>query len=314
MTSKKIVVHLDPAVGSTNLGDEIISEAIAANLRTIFPDYRMIRMSSRDIGRWSCDVLASADLVVFGGSNALSSNPVMGYRQFAMGFLQYLGLRNVLLLGVGWWQYQNGLGLFSRALYKRMLNPDMMHSVRDDYTLFKMREMGFANVLNTACPTMWNLTGFEAIVSGSVILTLTDYNRKPQRDLALLKEGIEKFDHVYFWPQGTHDEQYLETFSQAVDLGRINMLKPSLAALDACLAERPCYVGTRLHAGIRALQHQCPTYIVPIDNRATEIAKTERLALYLPEVGGVEPGVMYRFSHDRRQEVAEFIEQFGRDR
>ena len=48
------------------------------------------------------------------------------------------------------------------------------------------------------------------------------------------------------------------------------MLDPTIAALDEFLANQPGldYVGNRLHAGIRALQHGVRTLIVEVDNRA----------------------------------------------
>ncbi|MGZ5191825.1 MAG: polysaccharide pyruvyl transferase family protein [Flavisolibacter sp.] len=310
MSGEQLLVHIDPAIGSTNLGDEIISEAVSSNLKLIFPSARIVSMGSRNFGKWSKNIIKTADIVFFGGSNALSSNPVFGYRQFAMGFLEYLCLSNVVLLGVGWWQYQDRFGPFARTLYKGVLRKDIIHSVRDEYTLKKMHEVGFKNVLNTSCPTMWGLAEFETTVTDSVVITLTDYNRNYKRDLVILKGALEKFSSVYFWPQGTNDAQYLQTFSSFLNIKKIHVLKPSLNALDELLNYRPCYVGTRLHAGIRALQHQCASYVVPIDNRAIEIAKTESLPLVCAELNAIESGAIYHFVNTKKPEVQEFINQF----
>lgn len=310
MTNKQVVIHIDPAIGSTNLGDEIISDAISVYLRKMFNGSRIICIGSRDVGAWSRRIMAAADYIFFGGSNALSANPVFGYRQFAVGFLQHLGLRNVVLMGVGWWQYQNSFGPLAPSLYRRMLRKDIIHSVRDEYAKNKLSELGLENVINTACPTMWSLVGFDAAVADNVVVTLTDYNRDYERDVAILNGVLKKFDRVFFWPQGTDDEKYLQTFRTSVNLGRIGVLKPNLYALDEALGAGASYVGTRLHAGIRALQHKCATYIVPIDNRSIEIAKTGSLPLISPQLESIELGAVYGFVHTQRPEVKQFVEQF----
>ncbi|MEQ1620725.1 MAG: polysaccharide pyruvyl transferase family protein [Methylococcales bacterium] len=310
MLNEKIVVHIDPAIGSTNLGDEVISEAVARHIKLMFPEARIINIASRDIGKWAKGVLKAADTIIFGGSNALSANPVLGYRQFAMGFMQYLGVRNVTLMGVGWWQYQDSFGPFAQTFYKKVLRHDIIHSVRDEYTLTKLKALGFEGALNTACPTMWSLDSFETGVSENVVVTLTDYNRNFDRDLALLSKSLEKFNRVYFWPQGTRDNQYLQTFSSVIDLQRIELIKPNLQALDDVLHSGACYAGTRLHAGIRALQFKRPSFIIPIDNRAVEIAKMEHLTLVNPALETVEVGAKFNFSHTAKPEIQQFLNQF----
>jgi polysaccharide pyruvyl transferase WcaK-like protein len=310
MLKNKIVVHIDPAIGSTNLGDQIISEALARHIKLMFPEARIINIASRDIGKWAKSVINVADIVFFGGSNALSANPVFGYRQFAMGFMQYLGLSNITLMGVGWWQYQYSFGPLAHAFYKKILCKDVIHSVRDEYTLTKLKDLGFESVLNTACPTMWSLDSFEDDVSDDVVVTLTDYHRNIERDIALIKNALEKFNQVFFWPQGTLDCQYLQTFSSAIDFNRIQILDPNLQALDNILKSGASYVGTRLHAGIRALQFRRPSFIIPIDNRAVEIAKMENLILVNPELENVKVGENFSFSHTTKPEVQQFLTQF----
>jgi hypothetical protein len=54
-------------------------------------------------------------------------------------------------------------------------------------------------------------------------------------------------------------------------------VKPSLQALDEILTIDIDYLGTRLHAGIRALQNKKRTLILAVDNRAIEISKDTNL-------------------------------------
>src|SRR5687767_3928820 len=109
------IVHVDPAIGSTNLGDQIISEAVANQLNLLFSPSRSISISSRDVGAWSRHLLEKADYIFLGGSNALSSNPLFGYRQLSIGRFNAFNLSRLVLLGVGWWQYQERFGLFART-------------------------------------------------------------------------------------------------------------------------------------------------------------------------------------------------------
>jgi polysaccharide pyruvyl transferase WcaK-like protein len=78
------------------------------------------------------------------------------------------------------------------------------------------------------------------------------------------------------------DARYLQGLDAAVEV-----VPPNLQAYDQLLrgSESLDYVGTRLHAGVRALQHGRRTTIFEIDNRAAEMSKT----LSLPTVA-VERG------------------------
>jgi polysaccharide pyruvyl transferase WcaK-like protein len=107
----------------------------------------------------------------------------------------------------------------------------------------------------------------------AVVVTLTDYMKDIEADQLLIKTVAAAYRTVYFWPQGAADLAYISALAD----GSSNMvlLPPSLQAFDALLASQGSldYVGTRLHAGIRALQHRRRTTIIAIDNRATEMGK-----------------------------------------
>ena len=65
---------------------------------------------------------------------------------------------DICLLGVGWGKYSNQTSIESKEFYRCILSKHWLHSVRDRYTEKKCLEMGFKNVIFTACPTMWKLT------------------------------------------------------------------------------------------------------------------------------------------------------------
>ncbi|HJG62994.1 MAG TPA: hypothetical protein K8W21_08480, partial [Enorma massiliensis] len=59
-----------------------------------------------------------------------------------------------------------------------------------------------------------------------------------------------------------------------VDPTAFTILPPSLEALDRVLERDDVdYVGTRLHAGIRALNHGRRSLVVTVDNRARHISQ-----------------------------------------
>ena len=176
-------------------------------------------------------------------------------------------------MGLGWWQYQQKESLYTKILLNRVLNKELIHSVRDSYTEQKLCNLGYDNVLNTACPSMWNLTpdhciGIKKERSEQVIFTLTDYSQNVERDTLLYNTLQRQYKKVYVWLQGVGDKKYVENNCK----GRVEFIAPNLHAFDEALAGLDAdYVGTRLHAGIRALQHKRRTLIIAIDNRAIEI-------------------------------------------
>jgi hypothetical protein len=104
-----------------------------------------------------------------------------------------------------------------------------------------------------------------------VVFTLTDYNQHPADDRNFVKLLQASYSRVHFWPQGTGDKEYLDT----LNIEGVIVLPSSLASYDDLLAKSDSidYVGTRLHAGIRALQYKRRAVVLAVDNRATEINK-----------------------------------------
>lgn len=319
-----MILHIDPAIGSFNLGDEIISKSIDDELRSIFPSERIIRISSRDFGAQSEQLITKADYVFFGGSNALSSNPIFGYRQFSVGRfglfkfkkkldqLVALRPRKIILMGVGWWQYQENITMLSTLLYKKILRSDCLHSVRDDYTKNKLNEIGITNVENTGCPTLWKLESFDAPINDVAVITLTDYNQNIKRDKAFLRKVCDIFSTVKIWPQGVGDLDYLNCVIDESKNQKIIKLRPNLESLAQALSDGSTYIGTRLHAGIMALQLKAPSYIIPIDNRAAEMSGCESLVLTNPDLSDVLTSSRFNYIANKNPAVDLFKGRFRR--
>jgi polysaccharide pyruvyl transferase WcaK-like protein len=196
-----------------------------------------------------------------------------------------LGLRdafsnlNIILFGLGWWQYQSPPNKYTRIFLRRLLlNSSVKHSVRDKYTLDMLATIGIHNALNTSCPTTWTLTPdhcskVPTAKGKSVISTLTDYSKSPSADTEMISTLLKAYDKVYLWLQGLDDYRYLR------DLGFSNhhniiQIPPCLTAYERVLSfDDLDYIGTRLHAGIKAIQCGKRALIMSVDNRAHEISE-----------------------------------------
>lgn len=260
---------------SSNLGDLIIQEAVDRELRRLFhraPDVRITTQTRPTSAHLRA--VRGCDWLFVGGTNLLSSH-VRTYRQWQLTLGDALRIRRAILLGVGWWQYQDDADLASRWLWKSALSWRHVHSVRDEYSVSKLRALGLRRVLNTGCPTMWPLADWDAsrhprTKADAVLLMLTDYKPDPPADAALGRLLGRHYRTVYYWPQGRHDLAYQGQLGFPV-----TALPHSLPALDELLRSPGSldYVGTRLHGGVRCLLAGRRALILGVDNRAAEIAR-----------------------------------------
>lgn len=268
---------LDPSICSTNSGDQIIMEAVNTEISRTLEGMFVIRFPTQEyLGARSRRLLARASLKVLGGTNLLSSNMHI-YNQWKINLVDMWRLREVVLLGVGWWQYQDDPNLYTRTLLRRVLSSGWLHSVRDNYTREKLEKIGIRNVINTGCPTLWPLTerhcdGIPRDKGQNVVFTLTDYSRDATADRALIEQLSKTYAKAYFWPQGADDLDYLRDLD---GVERVSILPPGLRAFNGLLESDLSldYVGTRLHAGIKALNAGRRTIILAVDNRALEMGR-----------------------------------------
>ena len=112
------------------------------------------------------------------------------------------------------------------------------------------------------------------VISGkaeNVVFTLTDYGKDKQYDQMLIDALKRHYKNVYFWIQGVFDLEYFETFENT---DGIELVPPSVDAFSEVLSRPDIeYVGTRLHAGMFAMQHKKRTIILAIDNRVRDMKK-----------------------------------------
>lgn len=104
-----------------------------------------------------------------------------------------------------------------------------------------------------------------------MVATITDYRRDPERDNEMLAILSRNYDHIHLWLQGKQDGEYLQTLNVPENLTTI---AATLADYEAMLQPgKVDYVGTRLHAGIHALNYGVRSIILAVDNRATEMGQ-----------------------------------------
>lgn len=268
------VVLFDPACASQNIGDEIISSSAQRWINPLFEDDFIMRVSTHQKMSFRYRRFLNDSKVYFVlGSNLLKSGMLFGFRQWDVSLMDSLQIHDAVLVGCGWHTYEKHVDAYSSFLYRRLLSRELIHSVRDEYTKAKLEQMGFSNVLNTGCATMWGFTPdfCERVPkqrAANVITTITDYNQDPIRDEKMLATLLNEYETVSIWLQGNGDRKYA---SSLPSFEKCELIPSTLAAFDASLdANDVDYVGTRLHGGIRALQRGKRTLIIAIDNRARE--------------------------------------------
>ncbi|OEE41047.1 polysaccharide pyruvyl transferase family protein [Vibrio ordalii] len=271
---------LDTTVSTLNVGDRIIYDSCFSQINELFIKEQFFNISTRDyLSPFSMKVLNGMDLSFLMGTNVLSSdNLLQGPWKLTPLHIPFIKNNNIVTLGVGWNSYQKEPSYYARYFYSKLLSNEMYHSVRDNYTAQMLIKSGVKNVLNTSCSTMWNLTeehckSIDCNKKDSVIFTLTDYSKDYEKDGFLIKLLIKEYKNVYFWAQGSEDINYLNCFDEG-KTKEIKIIPPRLESFDHVLNSVDVdFVGTRLHAGIRALQKKRRAIIIGIDNRAIEKGK-----------------------------------------
>lgn len=268
----KIISVFDTTISEYNLGNQIIMDSVERELESIFGNRFQYNIPYQQINNKVGQCIKQSDFTFFGGTNSLSSF-MNKYKQWDMNIFKTLYIKDVIMMGIGWWQYQNEPNLYTKLILKRSLSRKYYHSARDSYTENRLRKMGF-KVTNTGCPTLWSLTEeklnqIDKKKKENVVITFTDYNKDKDKDKELFDFCVKNYKKVYVWPQGVGDYGYIKE----IDSKKMAIIIDSnLKAYDNVLInEEVDYIGTRLHAGIRALQKKVRAFFVAIDNRTIEM-------------------------------------------
>lgn len=267
--SSEGIALFDTAMRTANMGDYIIMESCEEHLREVLDLSDVIRLSTHIIPDDSELNSIARKRKILCGTNILSCNMKnYGLWKLPRKLTAYC---NTTLMGAGFDSYNTNATIYSKLLLNLILSRNGIHSVRDSFSEKMLRKMGIQNVLNTGCPTMWDLTPEHCAAiptqkAKNVVCTLTDYCRDEENDRAMLDILLGSYQTVYFWLQGRDDLEYIRSLGYE---NKVTLVQPTLKSLDAVLEQADLdYIGTRLHAGIRALNKGRRSLIISIDNRA----------------------------------------------
>jgi len=292
-----MITIYDTSSGSLNTGDAIIMEAAMTELEKIFSHEHFVHYPTHySLARSTLKQAWRNDLAFVCGTNLLRNGWRFKARknQWSLRFIDAFKMQPAILFGVGWSAYTNETEWTAKVFYANALRKDIIHSVRDGYTEKKLKECGLSNVINTGCPTLWGLTSDKVASipnkkSSSVVFTLTDYCQDSNLDTLLISTLASNYEIVYFWPQGSEDLVYFQELSldSSINFDQVKLIPSNLRAFNDVLNNNDIdYVGTRLHAGIRALQLSRRTIIIGIDNRAIEMKEDFNLPVVSRESTG----------------------------
>ena len=277
-----IITILNTSIGSLNVGDEIIVDAVRKVIDEMFAEnFFIANIPTHDvIGKKGKKILSRSKYSFVAGTNLLSSKyRVMRFKQWSLKLIDFFQVENIVLMGVGWTNYQEDVNFLAKLMYRNVLHNELLHSVRDNYTKLKLASIGIKNVVNTGCPTLWELTPSHCRLiptqkGKNVITTITDYRMDKEKDGQMLEVLKANYDQVYIWFQGSRDETYFDSLPVNITAGIVK-ISSTLKAFDKILAEKDeiDYVGTRLHAGIHSMKKTRRSIIIGVDNRAIEMKK-----------------------------------------
>lgn len=292
--SMKKVLLFDTAIATSNLGDEIILEgaknglepvlynSLNFRLGTHIENYSVIQMLHKSFKvKLFCDEM---DYKFICGTNLLQNNIPRVNAQFMLKPFNADIYKNSILVGVGRIGDYKSMGKVAQLLYKKVLSKEFYHSVRDEETKKVIEQLGL-KAINTGCPTLWCFTeekckSIPLNKSDKVVLSVSGYKsqKDSQKDKMMIETLRNNYKKVYAWIQTSEDEKYLRELVDA-DEYNIEMIY-SLKKYSKVLSEKNIdYVGTRLHGGIYALQHNCRTLIISIDERANGFHETNNIPI-----------------------------------
>ena len=236
-----------------------------------FLPYQQVRRNKR------FRIFSEADSKFIIGTNIINNHMNSPWPFWNINLFNSKCYKNAVCVGVGSNDFHEDgkVSFYSKVLFRKILSKDYYHSVRDERTKVILESIGL-KAINTGCPTLWGLTEEHCkqipyYKSEDVIFTLTDYAKDLNCDINLIDLLKKNYKKLYFWPQGVEDWEYISE----IGVDNICVLDPQVNSLDFFLNNNDVdYIGTRLHAGIFALQHKKRALILSVDNRAEDMAKT----------------------------------------
>lgn len=325
----KNIVLFDTSAASMNHGDEIIMESFLSankdlldgNFVTRFPTHAPcfnLHQQTRRNPRFRH--IMGADYKFICGTNIISNKMYIPWPTWNINLFNSRCYENAVLVGAGVAAFpkdSDRVSPYSRLLFSRILSKEFKHSVRDERTKRIVEDIcGPGSAINTGCPTLWQLTQahcreIPTSKARNVVFTLTDYSKRREADEYLIDVLLRNYETVYCWPQGTSDVAYLQTLKNHE---RVTVISPDVVSFSRLLLEQGIdYVGTRLHAGIYAMQHKVRSIILVVDNRAADMSETFNINTLLRDAPDLEAKINTAFETDIRLDldsIAQWKSQF----
>lgn len=286
----KRIVLFDPAQGSLNAGDFIINECLEEEMKFLFDNECLVHYSTHlPISRFYqtfrknliYKTCKSADYKFLCGTNLFKNSLIRISPDWNINFTSCEYYKNSIAIGCGMDMNSPKSNLYTKYIYKKILSPDYIHSVRDERTKRYLESLGL-QAINTGCPTLWKFTPENCKLikrkkRDNVIFTLTDYKRDIKYDKILIEILRKNYKKISFWVQGFDDYDYLKSIT---DIHDIEIIPHSIHNFSKKLKTNNIeYVGTRLHAGIYAMRHGVRSIIIAIDNRVIDMQETYNLPI-----------------------------------
>lgn len=283
----KTVAIMDTSIMSFNLGDQIIMESAREGLKNITSDAFVVNMPTHSplFHRYEFSIrredsfraaLNHIDYKFVCGTNLLEKNMKKRKNSWNLNIFDLKYFSDYILVGVGSDQFDSVQNGYTERFYKKALRKDIYHSTRDEKTKVFLESLGL-KAINTGCVTLWKLNAdhcsqIPTKKQDVVVFTVTDYKPDPQKDIEMIKLITKLYKKSYCWLQGIKDKEYLDKLNIPDLLCNVKFIHPSLQAYSDFLSQNECdYVGTRLHAGIKAIQMKKRSIIVGVDNRARDM-------------------------------------------
>lgn len=280
----KNVLLFNTAVGSLNTGDYIINESGKEQLLSLLNGMFVVEYATHlpvshfyQNNRFSMRIryTDNSDYKFILGTNLLTYDNFHPWPNWNVNIFNYRPYKGVVLIGVGSAPNAPKINGYTKYLYKKILSRDYIHSTRDEKTKELLESIG-VKAINTGCVTLWGLTSekcrqIPTTKSDRVVFTLTDYARDEVNDQRLVDILKCNYKNIYFWPQGSGDYEYIHRLG----VEGIEIISPQLEAYRELLKRGGIdFVGTRLHAGIFAMQHSVRALIIIVDNRARDMQQS----------------------------------------
>ena len=310
------VTVADPSLGSWNVGDEVIANSALDVLRDGLAGYRVHRISThvypglrplRFIRASRCALVFGSNLL---GPGVRSRRPLTPWRVTTLDATVNRG--KYVLMGVGWITadrpWTRGVAAKTRAL----LSPELIHSVRDEHSAERLHEIGVDNHLLTGCPTTWKLDQVDVRRSRGerAVVALNGASDDPRFVKRFAGLVADRYEQVAFFPQMPRDLTLVPHLPRSWEV-----IGPNLWNLERALCQGEVdYLGTRLHAGIRAMQLGVRAFIVQTDHRAGSVCSVVQLRTFtkdeLDEVGDLVDTDFENRAIPPRETINRYLAQF----